>query len=242
MTLEGATPASEALRIIQRLDEQMESLDPAFAALPSTFFRQLLAVGDIDAVAKHLDEVLDGTPALAGRADYLRQVLRACAQCAQANRCHGEGAWLAVVYAERHAGVALAILVAPEEVFHERSERGKDGRTKRTGANAKLKAHVLGLAAKSTITSARGVADNIVARLLGKDECNLLAALDEFGFTVAVDRKGPDGPKVSRDKLERTISDWVRAAREQATGSVHVGGGEVVEAVKPSRRPRNSVR
>jgi hypothetical protein len=243
MTIEGATPASEALRIIRRLDEQMESLNPALAALPSKFFSELLAADDdIKAHEIHLHRALLGEAELAGCAEYLGNVLQACMHCVGAYRLQGDRAWSAVLRAQQYAGVALAILVADEEVFHGRSESGKDGKTKQTDANAKLRAHVLGLAAKSTSTSARGVANNIVSRLLGKDDCNLLAALNEFGFTVAVDRKGPDGPKVSRDNLERTISDWIRAARKQATGSVHVGGGSGREAVKPSRRPRNSVR
>lgn len=111
--MHGSSVHINAIDLVKRLTGYAEQVHPGLAHIPSQLFQQLLGVDNIERVVAEVDGSIRGDPKYQGvPTDFLITVLQACAHCARAVQPPDGIGWPALLMAERHAAVALAVHVA----------------------------------------------------------------------------------------------------------------------------------
>lgn len=158
-------PSDEARRIVDELGQQMQTMPDELQSLPRAFFRVLCDAEDISQTASEVERSIADKPEFAGRHDYVLAVFRACVHAAASTRLSVERAWPAVMEAQRHAGVALALFISSAEATERKKALARHAKEMQTKTNDRLRLHVLQAAARSSLGTPSGAAANIVRKL-----------------------------------------------------------------------------
>ena len=181
------TPPDEARRIVDELSQQMQGMPVGLQQLPSIFFRELCAAGDIEQTAVEIERTIVAASAVDGMKEYLLSVVRACAYSAFGMRLSGDHAWRAVMDALRHSGVALALFVSVAEAVEAKKALARAAKGAQTAENDAIRLHVLNAAAGSSLNTPSGAAANIAGKLDSKPG-GLAEALKAFGANLKADQ------------------------------------------------------
>lgn len=229
-------PSDDARRIVDELGQQMQTMPDKLRSLPGAFFQVLCDADDISHTAREIERGFAADTAFAGRHDYLLAVFRACVHAAASTRLSVDRAWPAVMEAQRHAGVALALFVSSSEATEGKKALGRHAKEIQTKTNDRLRLHVLEAAARSSLGTPSGAAANIVRRLEA-EHGELSVAVHAFGadltpepaplarvfaayITKDMERLGLRGPgkKVPQPLNRELFSRWKKLHVSPANG------------------------
>jgi hypothetical protein len=198
------TPSDEARRIVDALGEQAGIVDEKLHSFPKHLFRVFCAVDGLAVTAAATELIIKREPAYAALQGYWLAVLHACANAAASTRLSGDAAWRAVVDAQKHAGVALALFVSSANARDAKKALARHAKEVQTKINDRLRLHVLKAAADSTLKTPTSAAASIVRKLEGRDG-DLSEAMQEFGVSL----------KPEREPLARVFGEYIKKDMER---------------------------
>lgn len=198
--------ANEATRIVLGLMEsagRQKNLE-TFAPVIGRWFQTLCAVDDISRGYAEMKGIITSHPDFEGHLDYLLACLETCAFSAHATRTSEHLAWQAIAEAQRHAGVALALLVHDMEESHCRVVNARKAKGAQTKKNDPLRDYVLKEATGSN-TSSISAAAGLVVDALKKEHGSPAKAIKHFG--AGLSKKGDDVD--AEERLKKRFAKYI---------------------------------